>query len=140
MVNFWAPETVPERYRERRLYRHNADITLMRTDPAENTALGRIVAEKLNASTGPVEVFFPLRGVSVISAPGGPFHWPEADAALLDSLRANLRRDIPLHVMDVNINDAGFARAMADSLLRLIRKRSDANAGVRPSGHIASTR
>src|SRR6187455_1293831 len=68
MVNFWAPETVPEGLRDRRLYRHNEKQTLVRTTPEENSALGRIIAGKLNASTGPVEVFFPLRGISVISA------------------------------------------------------------------------
>ena len=60
MVNFWEPETLPEKYRGRRLYQHNAKQTLIRTDPDENTELGRIIAGKLNLSTGPVAVYFPL--------------------------------------------------------------------------------
>ncbi len=119
MVNFWAPETVPERLRDRRLYRHNEKQTLVRTTPEENTELGRIIAGKLNASTGPVEVYFPLRGISVISAAGKPYHWPEADAALLESLRKHLRKGIPLHEMDCHINDAPFAQAMAQGLLAM---------------------
>ncbi len=119
MVNFWAPETVPEGLRDRRLYRHNDKQTLVRTTPEENDALGRIIAGKLNASTGPVEVFFPLRGISVISAAGKPYHWPEADAALLESLRKHLSKTIPLHELDCHINDAPFAQAMAQGLLAM---------------------
>jgi len=119
MVNFWEPHTVPEKYRGRRIYQHNAKQTLIRTDPDENAELGRIIAGKLNLSTGPAAVYFPLQGISVISSPGGPFHWPEADAALLASLQEQLRKDIAVHVMDMNINDPRFARAMAEGLLAM---------------------
>jgi len=117
IVNFWAPETLPEKYRGRRLYQHNPKQTLVRTTPEENAELGRIIAGKLNASKGPVAVYLPLGGISVISKPGGPYHWPEADAALFDSLRTHLRKDIPLHELDCHINDAPFAEAMARGLL-----------------------
>jgi uncharacterized protein (UPF0261 family) len=123
IVNFWEPHTLPEKYRGRRIYQHNPKQTLIRSDPAENAELGRIIAGKLNLSVGPVAVYFPLQGISVISAPGGPYHWPEADAALLESLRTHLRKDIPLHEMDMNINDPRFARAMAEDLLAMIRSR-----------------
>jgi uncharacterized protein (UPF0261 family) len=126
MVNFWAPETVPERLAGRRLYRHNEKQTLVRTTPEENKALGRIIADKLNPSTGPVAVYLPLRGVSVISAAGGPYHWPEADAALFESLKAHLRKGIAVHEMDNHINDAPFAQAMAQGLLEMC---SQARAG-----------
>ena len=119
MVNFWGPETIPERLSGRRLYRHNEKQTLVRTTPEENAELGRILAGKLNASTGPVAVYLPLRGISVISAEGKPYHWPEADAALFDSLRKNLRQGIPVHDMDCHINDAPFAAAMAQGLLAM---------------------
>jgi uncharacterized protein (UPF0261 family) len=119
IVNFWEPGTLPEKYRGRRIYQHNAKQTLVRTDPDENAELGRIIAAKLNQSIGPVAVYLPLRGISVISSPGGPYHWPEADAALFDSLKTHLRKDIPLHELDVNINDEAFARAMADGLLAM---------------------
>lgn len=119
MVNFWEPHTLPEKYRGRRIYQHNPKQTLIRTDPRENAELGRLIAGKLNMSTGPAAVYFPLQGISVISAPGAPFHWPEADAALLESLQAHLRKDIPVHVMDMHINDPRFARAMAEGLLAM---------------------
>jgi uncharacterized protein (UPF0261 family) len=119
MVNFWEPEALPAHLRDRRLYQHNAKQTLVRTTPEENVQLGEIIASKLNGSTGPVAVYLPLRGVSVISAEGKPFHWPEADRALFDTLKSRLRPDIPCREMDCHINDAPFAEAMAQHLLAM---------------------
>jgi uncharacterized protein (UPF0261 family) len=119
MVNFWEPEALPAPMRSRRLYQHNAKQTLVRTTPEENVRLGEIIAGKLNASTGPVAVYLPLRGLSVISAEGKPFHWPEADRALFDTLKSRLRPDIPCREMDCHINDAPFAEAMAEHLLAM---------------------
>lgn len=120
MVNFGPPDSVPARFAQRQFYPHNPQVTLMRTTPAENAQLGRILAEKLNLSTGPVTVLLPLRGGSVISAPGGPFHDPEADAALFAALEAGLRTDIPVRKLDCAINDPAFADACADALLALL--------------------
>jgi uncharacterized protein (UPF0261 family) len=123
IVNFWGPETVPEKLRDRRIYVHNAKQTLVRTDIDDNAKLGKIFADKLNMSVGPVAVYLPLKGVSVISAPGGPYHWPEADAALFDTLRSNLRKDIPVHEFDTTINEPVFAEAMANGLLEMMGDR-----------------
>ena len=124
MVNFWAPESIPEKYRERLFYRHNPNVTLMRTTPEENRELGRRLAEKLNASRGPAAVYLPLRGISVISAPGQPFYWPEADQALFQVIKESLRPEISLHELDVNINDPAFAEAVARELLLLVKQTS----------------
>ncbi|MBN2473480.1 MAG: Tm-1-like ATP-binding domain-containing protein [Pirellulales bacterium] len=121
MVNFWAPETVPEKFKGRKFYPHNPNITLMRTTPDECRRLGRVLAEKLNQSTGPVSVLLPLRGLSMIDAEGGPFWWPEANRALFDALRQNLRDDIPVVEIDGNINDAEFSRRCAETLLKMLR-------------------
>ena len=117
MVNFWAPETVPEKFKDRKFYPHNPNITLMRTTPEECGELGRIMAEKLNLSTAPVSALIPLRGLSVIDAEGGPFWWPEADQALRDALKKNLREDIPVIELDCNVNDPEFSRRCAETLL-----------------------
>ena len=121
MVNFWAPATMPERFRGRTLYPHNPNVTLMRTTPDECRRLGQILAEKLNLSIGPVTVLLPLGGLSVIDAPGGPFWCPEADQALFQSLKSNLRADIAVIEMDCNVNDLPFARRCAETLLQLMR-------------------
>lgn len=122
MVNFGAPETVPERYRNRRLYQWNPNVTLMRTTPEENAELGRILATQINRSTGPAAILLPLRGVSQLDSPGGEFWWPEADAALFDAIRSNIRPDIPVIELDLNINDPEFADHAANLLLNFIRK------------------
>ncbi len=121
MVNFWAPETIPEQFQGRRFYQHNPNITLMRTSPEECAQLGRMLAEKLNQSTAPVSVLIPLRGLSVIDAPEQPFWWPEADQALVAELESNLRSDIPVIKMDANVNDAEFAQTCAATLLENMR-------------------
>jgi uncharacterized protein (UPF0261 family) len=121
MVNFWAPETIPDRFRHRLFYRQNPNITLMRTTVEENHKLGGILAEKVNLSTGPVTVLFPQKGFSMIDSPGGPFWLPEADQALLVSLKERLRPDIPLIEMDCNINDPEFSRCCANTLLENMR-------------------
>jgi len=117
MVNFRAPATVPVQFKDRKLYPHNPNVTLMRTNVEENRRLGDIFAEKLNASTGPVTVLLPLQGLSMIDAPGGPFWWPEADAAFVAALKAGLRPGIPVIEMDCNVNDPPFAERCARCLL-----------------------
>jgi uncharacterized protein (UPF0261 family) len=118
MVNFQEPESVPERFRGRRFYQHNPKVTLMRTTTSECAELGRILAQKVNLSKAPVTVLLPLRGISVISAPGQPFYDPEADAALFASWKAGLRPDIPVTELDCAINDPEFAEACVDALLK----------------------
>ena len=120
MVNFGPPETVPQRFAGRRFYAHNPQVTLMRTSPEESAALGQLVAGKLNASRGPVRVLLPRRGLSVISAPGGPFHDPAADAALFEALESGLRPGISCSSLDCGINDPAFARAAVEALLALM--------------------
>ena len=117
MVNFWAPPTIPAPFQGRKFYPHNPNVTLMRTNPEENQRLGKVLASKLNQSIGPVTVFLPLRGVSMIDAPGEPFWWPEADQALFTALKQNLRKDIPVIELDCNINDPSFADACTKRLL-----------------------
>ncbi|MFC4077003.1 Tm-1-like ATP-binding domain-containing protein [Salinithrix halophila] len=125
MVNFWGLDTVPEDLRDRILYQWNPNITLIRTTPEENEALGRIFAEKVNRSTGPTAVFLPLKGISALDAPGKEFWWPEADEALFDSIKRHIRKDLPIYELDLNINDQAFSDAMADKLLELIAEDSE---------------
>ncbi|MFM8578092.1 MAG: Tm-1-like ATP-binding domain-containing protein, partial [Planctomycetaceae bacterium] len=117
MVNFGSRDSVPERFSDRRLYVHNPQVTLMRTNPAECEALGSLLAMKVNASRGPVSVLIPRRGISVISTSGGPFHDAEADAALFSAIERGLRPGIPCLSLDCAINDEAFARACVDALL-----------------------
>ena len=119
MANFGPLETVPDQFRYRRLYAHNATVTLMRTTPAENAELGHRIAGKLNAARGPLALFIPLRGVSAIDVEGAPFHDPDADLALIEALREHLDPAIEVREIDTDLNDPAFARAMADRLHEL---------------------
>ena len=122
MVNFGPRETVPARFADRTLFVHNPSVTLMRTTAEEMAELGRRIARKLAAATGPTEVFVPLRGVSAIDVDGAPFRDADADAALFGTLRSGLQgSDVPVRELDLAINDPGFGTAMADALHRQIR-------------------
>jgi uncharacterized protein (UPF0261 family) len=123
MVNFHGPESVPAQFSGRTFYPHNPQVTLMRTTPEECAQLGKILAEKVNLSTGPVTVLLPLRAISVISAPGQKFYDPKADNALFSAIEENLRKDIEVIEIDCTINSPEFAEACARALLQNIAKR-----------------
>jgi len=116
MVNFYSIDTVPSQFHGRNLYRHNPQVTLLRTNRDECREIGRWIADKLNACAGPVRFLIPERGVSAIDAPGQPFYDPAADAALFEALETTLRQTqsrkllrLPLH-----INDPQFADALVE--------------------------
>ena len=117
MANFWAIETVPERYQDRNLYKWNPNVTLLRTNVEENAEMGLMFAERLNQAIGPAAVFVPLKGVSMLDSEGEPFWNPEADQAFLDTLKQNLREGIPVYEMDHNVNDPEFVDAVSSKLL-----------------------
>lgn len=124
MCNFWARNTVPEKYQGRLLYEWNPNITLMRTTPEENAQMGRIFAEKLNAAAGPTLVYIPHGGWSELDFPEKPFWWPEANQAFVDALKADLRSDIPVIEMSEDINHPDFSGTVAKRLLKLLTERA----------------
>jgi uncharacterized protein (UPF0261 family) len=119
MVNFGPAETVPEKFRSRRFYQHNANVTLMRTTPEENDELGKEIAHKASAARGPTAVLVPRKGVSALDAEGQPFWWPEADAALFQSLRNWMSPQVRLIEVDLHINDPAFAETAVRTLLEM---------------------
>ncbi|MFI5641567.1 Tm-1-like ATP-binding domain-containing protein [Streptomyces goshikiensis] len=121
MVKFGPLETLPEHARYRRVRVHNPSITVIRTTESECAELGRRVAAKLRAATGPTAVCLPLRGLSTLGAPGGPYHDRRADQALFSALREGLRgSSARLYDYDTHINDPAFGRAAADRLHDMI--------------------
>ncbi|WFU78426.1 ABC transporter permease [Bradyrhizobium sp. CIAT3101] len=111
MVNFGAPDTIPERYRGRKFHVHNPQVTLMRTTVEENERMGRWIGERLNQMDGPVRFFLPEGGVSALDARSQPFWDPEADAALFRALERTVRSTGNRQLIRVkqNINDPEFA-------------------------------
>ena len=111
---------MPEKFKDRRFYQHNPTVTLMRTTPEENDRLGKEIAEKASAREGPTAILMPLRGVSAIDAEGKPFWWPEADAALFQSIRNWIGPYVKLIELDLHINDPELANIAADTLLAMV--------------------
>jgi uncharacterized protein (UPF0261 family) len=121
MVNFGPRETVPPQFEGRNLYVHNPTVTLMRTTPEECAELGRQIARKLSAATGPTALFVPLKGVSMIATEGQAFYDAAADEALFRALREGLGPNVEAHELDTDVNDPAFAEAMANRLHELIQ-------------------
>ncbi|MEO0672460.1 MAG: ABC transporter permease [Pseudomonadota bacterium] len=117
MVNFGAPQTVPDKYRGRNLYEHNPQITLMRTSVDENVAIGRFIGEKLNEMTGPVRFFLPEGGVSLLDQPDQAFYDPDANRALFETLEATVRQTTARQLIRTphNINDPKFAELVVQT-------------------------
>jgi uncharacterized protein (UPF0261 family)/ABC-type branched-subunit amino acid transport system ATPase component len=126
MVNFGAPDTVPERYRQRKFHVHNPQVTLMRTTPEENHRMGRWIGERLNQMDGPVRFFLPEGGVSALDAQGQPFWDPDADAALFKALEVSVRATGNRHLIRVkrNINDPEFASIIVGAFRPLLGRAS----------------
>ncbi len=113
-------DAIPPPVQGRPEYFHNPEFTLVRSSAEEMAELGRRFGERLNEATGPVAVMVPTEGLSIPAVPGGLFWDPEADAGFLRELRATIRADIPLTTHASHINDAEFAKAVADRMVALL--------------------
>ena len=121
MVNFASPDTIPEKFQDRKFYQHNPTVTLMRTTVEENAELGKIMAEKLNRAKSPTTVIIPTKGVSAIDKDGQPFYSPEAIQAWTTNLKANLNQKVNLIEAKSHINDDDFAEKLATTLLNKLK-------------------
>ncbi|MEZ5824434.1 MAG: Tm-1-like ATP-binding domain-containing protein [Geminicoccaceae bacterium] len=123
MVNFGSMDTVPGHFKHRNLYVHNPNVTLMRTTPDENRRIASWIAKRLNRMEGPVRFLLPEGGVSMIDVPGKPFHDPEADAALFETLRKEVKETENRKLVSLphNINDPAFSAALVENFLAIAR-------------------
>jgi uncharacterized protein (UPF0261 family) len=115
----WAAGSIPEWLRDRPVYDHNPEYTLVRASHDEKATMGRIFAERVNESRAAVRIVMPMRGLSIPATPDGPFWDPEGDALFLAALREHLRDDIPVHEVDLHINDPELGRFVAELFLTL---------------------
>ncbi|MQA03801.1 MAG: UPF0261 family protein [Streptosporangiales bacterium] len=122
MVNFGARDTVPERYRDRNLYVHNPQVTLMRTTPRECEQIAEFIAAKLNACQGQVRFLLPEGGVSMLDAPGQPFHDQEADQVLFDTLERLVEQTERRRLVRVphNVNDTEFVDELVTAFREVV--------------------
>ena len=114
MVNFWAVDTVPTKYAGRKLYKHNPNVTLMRTTAEECDAIGRWIGGRLNLCEGPVRLLIPEKGVSALDIEGGAFFDLAADAALFAALETTIQPTSNRRItrLPYHINDPEFADAL----------------------------
>ena len=126
IVNFGPRASVPEKFSDRLLYEHNPDITLIRTSREESQILGKRLTERLRThatKADNVRVFIPMAGLSMISTKGGPYHDRDADQALFEAIERGLKGSgIDVIKDERDINDTGFARDMAETLMKLLRE------------------
>ncbi|KAK3716474.1 hypothetical protein LTR37_006370 [Vermiconidia calcicola] len=125
MCNFGPRSTVPEKYKDRKLFEHNPAVTLMRTSPEECMAIGSFMVDKIKTyakDKSKVQVVLPLGGVSIIATPEAPFYDPEADEALFSTLRNGLE-DSGIEVIEDQraVNDGEFAVDVAKRLVRMMQ-------------------
>ncbi|MFC3197914.1 Tm-1-like ATP-binding domain-containing protein [Parapedobacter deserti] len=125
MVNFAHPDTVPERYRHRLLYSWAPDVTLMRTDEAENRQLGKLLTRKLSVSQAPVAILLPMNGVSQIDADGGFFFRPQVNQLLFQTIKETATGPVEVSEITAHINDSIFARHAVAVLQRLMGHQHD---------------
>jgi uncharacterized protein (UPF0261 family) len=112
-------ETIPEKWRGRKMYYHNPAFTLIRPSHAEMRAIGVSMAEKLNRAKGPVRVVLPLKGMSIGGKEGGSTYDPEGDRILYDTLSECLKKEIPVVKVDRHINDEEFADRMFQEFMAI---------------------
>lgn len=122
MVNFAQMDTLPEQYRSRQLYSWAPDVTLMRTNVAENKTLGKQLVDKLKGAKAPVEIMIPLKGISQIDSEGDIFYDPQADGALFGAIKENAKGRIPVMEVDAHINDEAFAKTLVERLLKIMEQ------------------
>ena len=114
MVNFWAMETVPAQFKGRNLYKHNSNVTLMRTTAEEAARIGRFIVDKLNRIDAPLRFLIPEGGLSGLDKPGGQFWDPAANKALFDVISASFRAGANRKLLKLphHVNDQAFADAL----------------------------
>jgi uncharacterized protein (UPF0261 family) len=118
---FGTPDTVPVKYHDRKYVPHSPQITDIRLNKEEQTAVAHEIARRLQGNRGPCTFLFPMKGFDSYSAEGGAFWDPEADAVFVETLKAELPASVQVVVRDTDINDPAFATEAADILLAAMR-------------------
>lgn len=121
---FNEPETVPAKYKNRTLIPHSPQITDVRLNATEMAEVGREVARRLNHTKNEAVFMNPIGGYDSYAVEGMGFYDPEADAAFMAELKANLTSTFRVIDRDTHIEDAAFATEASELLISLIEKNS----------------
>lgn len=115
-----APETIPEKWRDRKMYYHNPKFTLIRPSNEEMKKIAELFCKKINAAKGPVRVVLPLDGVSIGGVKGGSTHNPEGDRIFFETLKKGLKKEIPVIEEKMHVNEKAFAERVFNEFMLLL--------------------
>ncbi|HET6445206.1 MAG TPA: Tm-1-like ATP-binding domain-containing protein [candidate division Zixibacteria bacterium] len=123
----WNAGTVPEALKNRPVYDHNPEFTLVRASHEEMVELGLIFSRRLNLSKGRTIVAIPTMGLSIPNVPGGPFWNPEADRDFLITVQKEIKENIPVYTFERHVNDPEFGRETAELFIEMMAQKPAAN-------------
>jgi uncharacterized protein (UPF0261 family) len=134
-VVFYSVEQMPEKYRSRKLYQWNPNITLMRSNAEECRRVGEMIAHAANQhASGNIAILIPLGGTSMLDRPGGPYWEPEANRACFEAIKRLVKPSVPVYEVAAYINDPAFVDRAVEVFLNLLERE-----GLHPSLHEATT-
>jgi uncharacterized protein (UPF0261 family) len=115
-----APETIPEKWRDRKKYYHNPKFTLIRPSHEEMKKIAELFCKKLNSAEGPTKVVLPLQGVSIGGIKGGSTYDPEGDKIFFETLKEGLNENIEVIEENMHVNEEGFANRVFKEFMSLL--------------------
>lgn len=118
-IVFTSRESIPERFKDREVWRHGVGISIVPATKQEVKELAYVLANKINKYMGPTLVILPLKG---LSSPRGKFDNPEVNGALFQELKSNLKSGIKVRELDIHILDQEFAKEATKALLDLLKE------------------
>ncbi|KAL3262393.1 hypothetical protein ABHI18_002788 [Aspergillus niger] len=124
MINFGTKDTIPERFKGRRIYEHNPTVTIVRTDEEENRRVGEFIVGKLRKAKWPgnVVVMLPTGGVSMMDVPGNGFYDGDADEVLFGTVERGLEGSgVRVVRCKGDVNCREFAEHVGETLLGLLK-------------------
>ncbi len=119
---YGTPDTIPVKYKNRKIISHSPKITDVRINKDEQVAVAYEITKRLKDSKGPTVVMVPSKGYDSYSVEGMDFWEPDSDQAFVDVLKKELPPNISVIERDQDINDPEFAEEMARTLIELMRK------------------
>ncbi|HMC64367.1 MAG TPA: Tm-1-like ATP-binding domain-containing protein [Gemmataceae bacterium] len=126
---YGTPDTIPPQYKDRKYVAHSPQISDIRLTADEQVAVGKEIARRLRGNRGPCTFMIPRRGFDSYSAEGQTFWDGAADAAFIDTLKAELPGSVRVVERDTDINNPAFATEIANTLIEQMRE-----AAVRTGG------
>lgn len=112
---------MPERYLARPHYAHSGYFTHVKLTPNEMVKISTLLAEALNAISGPCAVIVPMGGFSHHDRPGGPIEDANLRNICLQTLTQHLNSGVTVTPVDAHISDPAITDLILKTLAQLSR-------------------